>query len=349
MPVLDSAPSRNFVRPALHPHQAEGLQRAVRHLGRPGGRGLYVAATGTGKTLVSIRVADELKARMVLFVVPTLDLAAQTALAWRRDGHLEHMVIMSSMDAAGREDLVEARVGSTDAATSLAALLSVVGEGSGQIPTLTVICTYDSLDKIEQTQKTQFTVPPFDLAVMDEAHRIAGRADKKWAVVHDTNRPRRRRRIGPEPDLDAYGHLDVPADYTDPTGYALGTFITTMRDARTAGRLEADWIAELDVLGMIWDKHDAAWRARLTATADYRAARGHLAAPATTPVGAWLAEQRHQRPARPSTCRRPGRTRSSLAPAPRRGLAPQIPPAPWPSHCRPRPGRPHPRHPSSAR
>ncbi|MFF9212923.1 MULTISPECIES: helicase associated domain-containing protein [unclassified Streptomyces] len=44
---------------------------------------------------------------------------------------------------------------------------------------------------------------------------------------------------------------------------------------------------------MIWDKHDAAWRARLTAAADYHRAHGHLAAPATTPVGAWLAEQRH--------------------------------------------------------
>ncbi|MEU7414903.1 Helicase associated domain protein [Streptomyces sp. NPDC042638] len=54
---------------------------------------------------------------------------------------------------------------------------------------------------------------------------------------------------------DQYGHLDVPADYTDPTGYRLGTFITTMRDAAKVGRLDADadadWIAELDALGMI--------------------------------------------------------------------------------------------------
>ncbi|MEW2426169.1 helicase associated domain-containing protein [Streptomyces nigra] len=92
---------------------------------------------------------------------------------------------------------------------------------------------------------------------------------------------------------DEHGHLDVPADYTDPTGYKLGTFITTMRDARRAGRLEADWTAELDALGMIWDKHDAAWRARLAAAADYHRTHGHLAAPATTPIGAWLAEQRH--------------------------------------------------------
>lgn len=92
---------------------------------------------------------------------------------------------------------------------------------------------------------------------------------------------------------DQYGHLDVPADYIDPTGYTLGTFITTMRDAAKAGRLEADWTAELDALGMIWDKHDAAWRARLAAAADYLRVHGHLAAPASTPVGAWLAEQRH--------------------------------------------------------
>ncbi|MEU7428573.1 helicase associated domain-containing protein [Streptomyces sp. NPDC040750] len=45
--------------------------------------------------------------------------------------------------------------------------------------------------------------------------------------------------------------------------------------------------------GWIWDKHDAAWRARLATAADYLCAHGHLAAPATTPVGAWLAEQRH--------------------------------------------------------
>ncbi|GCB53520.1 DEAD/DEAH box helicase [Streptomyces sp. NL15-2K] len=617
-------------RSRLFPDQAEAVKRLVRHLRRAGTRGLYVSATGTGKTLVSVRVTDGLGARLVLFVVPTLDLAAQTALAWRWDDHLEHMVIVSSLDAAGREDLVAARVMSTSDPHALGGLMSVVGEGDDQIPALTVICTYDSLDKIEQTQRTGYAVPPFDLAVMDEAHRIAGRADKKWAIANDAQRiradrrlymtatprifaapelaesadvtrPRRRRQsetdvdafansmdneaaygrkvfeyplaqavedgraadyrivvptltdadlrrrlnlptpatppadngdgdrpdsalrttalhlsvlramtehrlkkvlvyfnlvsdarrfarelphtllllartdpglvpdITPElffahgehtpaqradtfaafaaadcailansrliaegvdiPSVDAivfadptrsvircvqalgralrldvsgktaslivpvyvppgadgenilgtayepvwaiacalashdhrilerlpdkanrlpketsdviqrrwhfdftvhperiaqamdlasfdprdpavsrsrrlglaaaqsyrdeHGHLDVPADYTDPTGYRLGTFITTMRDARTAGRLEADWTAELDALGMIWDKHDAAWRARLAAAADYLRTHGHLAAPATTPVGAWLAEQRH--------------------------------------------------------
>ncbi|MET8661431.1 DEAD/DEAH box helicase [Streptomyces griseus] len=635
LPDLDVQPpsGRNRHEPLpLHPHQEEALRRILKHLHRPGTRGLYVAATGTGKTLVASRAAHRL-ARRLLFVVPTLDLAAQTALALRDDGHREPVVIVSSMDAAAHDTLVDAQVASVTDYHLLASLLAAVDSAPDALPGLAVVCTYDSLDKIEQTRNTRFEVPPFDLAVMDEAHRIAGRADKKWAIVNDaqrihadrrlymtatprifaapelaesagTTRPRRRRpaagrdvdaftnsmdneavygkkifeyplaqavadgraadyrivvptltdtdlrhrlnlpspssdpaasrsgndnegdsalrttalhlsvlramtehglkkvlvyfnlvsdarrfarelphtlrllartdpgrvpditpqlffahgehtpaqradtftafaaancailansrliaegvdipsvdavvfadptrsvircvqalgralrldasgktaslivpvyippgadgenilgtpyepvwaiacalashdhrilerlpdkanrlpketsdviarrwhfdftvhpeRIAQAMDLasfdpgdpavsrsrrlglaaaqsyrDEMGHLDVPADYTDPAGYTLGTFITTMRDAARAGRLEADWRAELDALGMIWDKHNAAWRARLAAAADYLRTHGHLAAPATTPVGAWLAEQRH--------------------------------------------------------
>ena len=49
------------VRPDLFPDQMEAVERLVRHLHRPGMRGLFVSATGTGKTLVSVRVADGLE------------------------------------------------------------------------------------------------------------------------------------------------------------------------------------------------------------------------------------------------------------------------------------------------
>ncbi|MEU7291545.1 DEAD/DEAH box helicase family protein, partial [Streptomyces flaveolus] len=194
------------------------VERLVRHLRRPGSRGLFVSVTGTGKTLVSIRVADGLGGRLVLFVVPTLDLAVQTALAWRRDGHGEHMVIVSSMDASGRDDLAAARVMSTTNPHALGGLMSVVGEREDQIPALTVICTYDSLDKIEATQGTGFEVPAFDLAVMDEAHRIAGRADKKWAVVNDAQQIRAERRLcmTATPRIFAAPELAESADTTRP-------------------------------------------------------------------------------------------------------------------------------------
>ncbi len=133
----------------------------------------------------------------------------------------------------------------------------------------------------------------FDFTVRPE--RIAQAMDLVSFDPRDptTSRSRRLGLAAAQAYHDQYGHLDVPADYTDPTGHTLGTFITTMREARKAGRLEADWAAELDALDMIWDKHEAAWRSHLTAAADHHRTHGHLAAPATTPLGAWLAEQRH--------------------------------------------------------
>lgn len=239
-----AAPGRPEKR-ALFPDQVEAVTRVARHLRRPGTRGLFVAATGTGKTLVSIRLADELQARLVLFVVPTLDLAAQTALAWHRDGHTEHMVIVSSMDAAGRDALVAARVMSSTDPLTLAALMSVVGEGENQIPALTLICTYDSLDKIQETRKTQYAVPPFDLAIMDEAHRIAGRPDKKWAAVHDNQRIQTDRRlymtatprIFAAPDLAESADTTHPRRHTPTTpGPAADLFANSMDNEQVYGK-----------------------------------------------------------------------------------------------------------------
>ncbi|WP_406274950.1 DEAD/DEAH box helicase family protein [Actinacidiphila glaucinigra] len=183
-------PTRRVV---LRVDQQAGLDRAVRHLHRTGTRGLYVSACGTGKTLVGIRLAGTLGSRLTLVVVPTLDLIAQTALAWRRDGRTEAMVAVCSMDTRAHPGLAEANVGSTGDAAGLAAVLSAVD--TGVLDAVTVLCTYDSLDKIEAAQRTGRTVPPFDLAVMDEAHRIAGRADKKWAAVNDNARIRADRRL----------------------------------------------------------------------------------------------------------------------------------------------------------
>ncbi|WP_277820387.1 helicase associated domain-containing protein [Streptomyces sp. WAC00263] len=120
-----------------------------------------------------------------------------------------------------------------------------------------------------------------------------------------TSRPRREGLAAAQAFHDAYGHLDVPADYTDPTGYTLGRFITTMRDAHTAGRLVTAWSAELDALNMIWDKHDAAWRAQLTTVADYHHTHGHLAIPPPPPP----------EPSSPSNAPSPPAT-SSTPPAP---------------------------------
>jgi superfamily II DNA or RNA helicase len=89
-----------------------------------------------------------------------------------------------------------------------------------------------------------------------------------------------------------HGHLKVPVDYTDAYGYRLGAFIAGQRTAHRRGTLTADWIAELDALGMIWDEHEAAFEGNMTLIETFHAEHGHLAIPAQDPGGQFLVDQR---------------------------------------------------------
>ncbi|MFF9346339.1 Helicase associated domain protein [Streptomyces sp. NPDC014734] len=89
-----------------------------------------------------------------------------------------------------------------------------------------------------------------------------------------------------------HGHLKVPVDYTDAYGYRLGAFIAGQRTARRRSTLSADWVAELDNLGMIWDEHEAAFESNMTLVEAFHTEHGHLAIPAQDPGGQFLVDQR---------------------------------------------------------
>ncbi|WP_235488574.1 helicase associated domain-containing protein [Streptomyces roseoverticillatus] len=89
-----------------------------------------------------------------------------------------------------------------------------------------------------------------------------------------------------------HGHLKVPVDYTDAYGYRLGAFIVGQRTAHRRGTLTADWIAELEELGMIWDENEAAFEGNMTLIKAFHAEHGHLAIPAQNPGGQFLVDQR---------------------------------------------------------
>lgn len=80
-----------MARQELRPHQREAVDAVVRALqlpatGRVPERGLrtqVIMATGSGKSLVAVRSAEELRAGRVLVLVPSLDLLVQTVAAWR--------------------------------------------------------------------------------------------------------------------------------------------------------------------------------------------------------------------------------------------------------------------------
>ncbi|MFJ4873396.1 Helicase associated domain protein [Streptomyces sp. NPDC088757] len=167
----------------LRPHQREAVDAVLRALELStrstvpdrGLRAQVIMATGSGKTLVAARSAEELHASRVLVLVPSLDLLAQTEAAWRAAGRRGPMIGVSSLRGE------EASFPST---TDVDELM----EWTRGLEKVTVYATYASLGMGILERAHAAGLPGWDLIVVDEAHRVSGRIGKPWAVVHDNAR-----------------------------------------------------------------------------------------------------------------------------------------------------------------
>ena len=190
----------------LFPHQREAVQNVVREFADPpeefaqmrGGVGPWaglrtqvVAATGTGKTAIAAACAARVAPRgRVLVLVPTLDLLTQTVAAWRRGGRTGAMVAVCSL----RDDdpaLVAGGVRTTTSAPQYTLW-------TGRTRHLTVFGTYASLRVLLEAQEGVYGLrppDPFDLVVVDEAHRTSGALGKAWAAIHDNRQLPAARRL----------------------------------------------------------------------------------------------------------------------------------------------------------
>ncbi|MET7714840.1 Helicase associated domain protein [Streptomyces sp. NPDC005407] len=167
----------------LRPHQREAVDAVLRALELParslvppqGLRTQVIMATGSGKSLVAVRSAQELHAGRVLVLVPSLDLLAQTENAWREGGRTGPMIGVSSL--RGKEVSFP---NTTD--------VDELVEWTRHLDKATVFATYASLGLGTLERAHQAGLAGWDLIVVDEAHRTSGRIGKPWAVVHDNQR-----------------------------------------------------------------------------------------------------------------------------------------------------------------
>ncbi|MEU2269607.1 Helicase associated domain protein [Streptomyces olindensis] len=167
----------------LRPHQREAVDAVLRALEFParstvserGLRTQVIMATGTGKTLVATRSAEELRAGRVLVLVPSLDLLAQTEAAWREGGRTGPMIGVSSLRG---EEVSFPNTTDVDELVAWARHLDKV----------TVFATYASLGLGTLERAHAAGLPGWSLIVVDEAHRVSGRIGRPWAVVHDNTR-----------------------------------------------------------------------------------------------------------------------------------------------------------------
>jgi len=94
------------------------------------------------------------------------------------------------------------------------------------------------------------------------------------------------------------GHAKVSQGYVTDDGYSLGNWVSSRRNARRAGTLSTERIAELDALGMVWDSRDARYRTGVAHLRAYITREGHANVPTSHvtdegfTLGSWVSNRR---------------------------------------------------------
>ena len=174
----------------LRSDQEEALSNVEAGFGKSD-RGQMIMACGTGKTLVSIKMAESMvgKGGLVLYAVPSISLMHQAIRHWSEQRGIPHGYIGVCSDPnvsyGERTDIpiAEMEIRVTTDPDRIAASLKRDSEKM-----TVVFSTYQSMEKVAEAQKA--AGEPFDLVLCDEAHRTTGveheDGDKSaFLAVHD--------------------------------------------------------------------------------------------------------------------------------------------------------------------
>ncbi len=141
-------------------------------------RGRLIMACGTGKTFVSLRIAERIvkNGGRILFLAPSIALVSQTRREWLRHttSKLRCLVVCSDSSAGGRGENKHAfRISELECAVTSDPSEVAKTLQSDENTTRVIFCTYQSLRHVTEAQY-EHSAPAFDLAIMDEAHRTTG-------------------------------------------------------------------------------------------------------------------------------------------------------------------------------
>lgn len=163
------------------PHQREAIE-GIESAFAENDRCKAIMACGTGKTLMSLRLAEDYLngSGLVLFCAPSISLVGQSMREWLSQSRakLSPLVVCSDSKASRQEDAIPMTLASFEypATTDPKRLMEHYAASRRRNPDglVVVFSTYQSIDVIHQAQ--EMGLPEFDLVVCDEAHRTTGSA-----------------------------------------------------------------------------------------------------------------------------------------------------------------------------
>jgi superfamily II DNA or RNA helicase len=173
------------------PHQREALNAVVKCF-KATDRGQLIMACGTGKTLVGLWALARLQSTRTLILLPSLSLLAQTLREWTANAKEPFSVLAVCSDETVRGDSWTSHTSDlgrpvTTDPEDIAAFLRKRGRR-------VVFATYQSSPRVKEAF-TLGRVPAFDLAIADEAHRVAGALDTDFATILDADAIKARNRL----------------------------------------------------------------------------------------------------------------------------------------------------------
>lgn len=178
------------------PHQRRAIDDCIKGFEK-NDRGKLIMACGTGKTLTSLRLAEEMlePGAYILFLAPSISLVGQTLRAWANQARLPLKCAVVCSDAKASDAGVDAWESSlsdipypatTDPHELYKQMKSSIANGLNVI-----FSTYQSIQVVVDAQNLGLS--PFDLIICDEAHRTTGAKDvgtskqeqTEFVKVHD--------------------------------------------------------------------------------------------------------------------------------------------------------------------
>lgn len=152
--------------------------------------GKYISACGTGKTITSLWIKEELKSKKTLFVVPSIWLIKQTVEKWieQRKYDFNFFCVVSNIGEKSKNNYDEIDIDPIELgipySTDIREIKNFLSENREK--EFVIFSTYQSLNLIYEASR-KYPIN-FDIIFYDEAHRTAGLEKKIFSLCFDKNK-----------------------------------------------------------------------------------------------------------------------------------------------------------------